>query len=69
LRQLFAEEPKMPRSKRIEEKPKKQEHQGQQEKPVPLLKALEQLGGEEYDFFIELPRREVWKPRAHLKNL
>ena len=58
----------MPSRSGFEEEQKKYEDQDKTEKPVPSLKALEQLGGEEYDFFIELPRRDVWGAEPKLED-
>jgi len=43
-------------------------------KPLPApqrnvsLAALEQIGGPDYDFEIELPRRDVWEPQLDLDD-
>jgi hypothetical protein len=58
----------MPSRNGFEEEQKKYEDQNEKERPVPSLKALEQLGGEEYDFFIELPRRDVWEVELNLED-
>ena len=38
------------------------------ERHIPSLAALEQIGGKEYDFPIELPRREAWQEQITLEE-
>jgi hypothetical protein len=38
------------------------------ERHIPSLKALEQAGGPEFDFFIEVPKREVWGAQLILED-
>ena len=39
-----------------------------EEQHVPSLAALEQLGGSEFDFAVELPRREAWQEQVTLEE-